>query len=91
MAGYILQVQGDEDTGGGLVEIPLQDFVKAGTKLISVNGSPVTDHLDHTNVKTANGSTFFNISGIPVNFFTNADTCLHTRAGTQVLWFLIQS
>ncbi len=90
MTNYI-QVVGDVDTGGGAVETPLQSFVYASAKLVSVNGTPVTDHEDDTNVRTANGSIFFNISGIPVNFFGNADTCGHTRDGTDVLWFIIQS
>jgi uncharacterized Zn-binding protein involved in type VI secretion len=86
-----VQVVGDPDTGGGLVETPLQDFYFASQKLISVNGTPVTDHDDHTGVVTANGSNFFNIKGIPLNFFGNADSCGHTRAGTQVPWFIIGS
>ena len=90
MSGNV-QVQGDPDTGGGLVETPLQNFFKASAILISVNGSPVTDHDDHTGVVTANGSSFYNISGIPINFFGNADSCGHTRAGNQVPWFIIQS
>lgn len=87
-----LQVQGDPNTGDGLVETPLQSFYKASGKLISVDGSPVSDHPpDHTGVKTANGSSFFRITGKPINFFGNADTCSHTRAGAQVPWFIISS
>lgn len=88
----IIQVQGDPNTGGGDVETPLQDFFKAGGNLISVNGSPVTDHEpDHHDVHTANGSNFFKIAGIPVNFVGNADTCLHTRSGNTFQWFLVES
>lgn len=90
MSGNI-QVQGDADTGGGVIETPLQSFFFCTGALASVNGSPVTPHEDHTDVHTANGSSFFNISGIPVNFFGNADTCGHTRAGTTIPWFIIQS
>jgi uncharacterized Zn-binding protein involved in type VI secretion len=86
-----MQVEGDPNTGGGLVETPLQTFFHASGILTSVDGSPVTDHEDHTDVHTANGSSFFHIDGKPVNFFGNADTCGHTRAGSQVPWYIIQS
>lgn len=85
-----MQVKDDPNTGGGLAEV-LQTFFFASQKITAVDGTPVTDHEDHTNVKTANGSSFFHIDGKPVNFFGNADTCGHTRAGTQVPWFTIQS
>ena len=85
-----IQVENDPDTGGGLAET-LQTFFFASQKIVAVNGTPVTDHDDHTGVKTANGSSFFNIDGKPVNFFGNADTCGHTRSGTQVSWFIVQS
>lgn len=86
-----MQVEDDPNTGNGLAEM-LQTFFFASQKITAVNGTPVTDHPPgHTGVKTANGSTFFNIDGKPVNFFGNADTCGHTRAGTQVPWFIIQS
>jgi uncharacterized Zn-binding protein involved in type VI secretion len=86
-----IQVQNDPNTGDGLVETPLQNFFNASGILVSVDGTPVTDHDGHTNVHTANGSSFFHISGIPVNFFGNPDDCGHTRAGTQVPWYIIQS
>jgi uncharacterized Zn-binding protein involved in type VI secretion len=87
----ITQVQGDPDTGGGIIETPIQNFVKANGILVSVDGSPVSDHEDHTAVKTANGSAFVKINGIAVNIFGRADTCGHTRAGTQVSWFTIEN
>lgn len=87
----IAQVVGDPNDGGGLVESPPHNFFFASQKLVSVNTSPVTDHADHTGVKTANGSSFFRIGGLPVNFVGNADTCTHVRVGTAVNWFIIQS
>ena len=55
--------------------------VKCNTKLLSVDGSTVADHGDHTGIKTANGSLTDNAGGIPVNSETDADTCAHTRTG----------
>lgn len=87
-----IQVINDPNTGNGLIETPPQDFFNASGELVSVNTTPVTDHPPgHTGVQTANGSSFFNIAGKPVNFVSNADTCGHTRAGTQINWFNIQS
>jgi uncharacterized Zn-binding protein involved in type VI secretion len=82
---------GDPNTGGGLVETPPQHFFYVDGQLLSVNGSPVTPHEDHDDAQTANGSNFFNVAAIPVNFFGNPDTCGHTRAGTENGWFIIQS
>lgn len=87
-----IQVVDDPNTGGGLVQTPAHNFFNASAKLVSVNTTDVTPHPpDHTGVKTANGSSFYNISGLPINFLGNADTCGHTRAGSQVPWFIIQS
>lgn len=87
----IIQVVGDANDGGGLVETPAHGFFKASGKLVSVDTTSVTDHEDHTGVQTANGSSFFKISGLRVNFVGNADTCGHHRIGTQVNWFIVGS
>ena len=87
-----VQVIGDPDCGGGDVETPGQSFFFANNLLISINGTAVTPHPpNHNNARTANGSTFFSITGEPINFLNNADTCGHIRAGSQVSWFTIQS
>lgn len=87
-----IQVKGDPNTGGGIIETPPQDFYHASGILISIDNTSVTPHPpDHTNVKTTNGSNFFRINGTPINLFGRADTCGHTRAGTIVPWFDIQS
>jgi uncharacterized Zn-binding protein involved in type VI secretion len=86
-----VQVSGDPNVDQGDIETPLQNFVFASGLLVSVNGTPVTDdNDDETGVVTANGSSFVKISGIPVNFFGNADTSGDPRAGTQILWVIIQ-
>lgn len=86
----ITQVQGDPDSGGGVVETPAQSFVKANGILVSVNGSPVSPHEDHTGVTTATGSSFVKINGVPVNIVGNPDTCGHTRVGSTVAWWQIE-
>jgi uncharacterized Zn-binding protein involved in type VI secretion len=88
----LIQEVGDPNTGGGLVETPPQTFFKCNGILVSVDTTDVTDHPpDHVGVQTANGSSFLRIDGKRVNIFGNADTCGHTRAGSQVSWFNIQS
>lgn len=90
--GLIIQVEGDPNTGDGLIETPLQTFFKVSGKLVSVDGSPVSDHPpDHTGVKTTNGSSFFSISGKAINIFSRKDTCDHTRNGQTASWFTIEN
>jgi hypothetical protein len=81
-----VQVVGDPNTNNEHITGSLQNFYKASGILIAVNGSPVEN-----SVQTANGSSFFHASAIPINFFGNADTDEATRDGTQVPWFIIQS
>lgn len=72
---------GDPNSGGGTVASTTQGTVFANGILISVNGSPVTDHGRgvHDAPTTASGSATVFINGIPVNRAGDSDTCGHQR------------
>ena len=86
--------QDDPNSAGGIVMVPLQDFVSVQGKLVAVDGSPVTPHdpfiPPHVGTVTANGSSFVFINGIPVNFETNADSCGHPRAAGSDISFITE-
>lgn len=66
---------GDANSGGGVIESIAQGTVYANGKLVSINGSAVSD-----NSVTANGSATVFIGGIPVNQQGDADTDRRSRA-----------
>ena len=77
----------DANDGDGTISSVPQSTVYANSKLVSVNGSAVADHLPvddvntHTGVTTANGSSTVFAGGTAVNRTGDADSCTHTRAG----------
>ena len=77
----------DANTGGGTISSVPQSTVFANSKLVSVDGSAVADHLPvdgantHTSVTTANGSSTVKAGGLGINRTGDADSCGHTRAG----------
>ena len=81
------QRKGDLNTYPAAISAVTDNKVYVNSKLISVDGSSVADHLPvngtntHTSVKTANGSSTVKSGGTPVNRTTDADSCGHTRAG----------
>lgn len=86
--------QGDPNSGGGVVNAPVQDFVFDQGKLVATDGSGVSAHAPfeppHTAPVTANGSSFVFINGVPVNFEGNADSCGHARAAGSDLIFITE-
>lgn len=80
-----IQCVGDQDDGGGVILSSLQSKVTIGGKLVAVNGSPVSNHGNHTNVVTANGHPSITIGGIPINITGDVDSCGHHRVGGQGL------
>ena len=76
---------GDANTGGGTITTIPQSTVKCNGKVLAVNGSKGTGHggdLHAVNAwDTANGSSTVKVGGTPVNSYSDADTCGHTRTG----------
>ena len=73
---------GDLNTASAAITSIPQSKVFCNSKLLSVDGSTVADHAGpHTGVKTANGSSTVKVGGTPVNSYSDADTCGHTRTG----------
>ena len=81
------QRKGDSNTYPAAITVVADNKVYVNSKLISVDGSSVADHLPvngtntHTSVKTANGSSTVKSGGTPVNRTSDADSCGHTRVG----------
>jgi len=72
---------GDKNTADAAITSIPQSKVFCNSELLSVDGSTVADHSPHTGVKTANGSSTVKVGGTPVNSYSDADTCGHTRTG----------
>ena len=85
--GQPAQRKGDLNNYPAAISDVTDNRVYVNSKLISVNGSSVADHLPvdgtntHTSVKTANGSSTVFAGGTAVNRTGDADSCTHTRAG----------
>ena len=71
----------DANNGGGTISSVLQSTVYANSKLLSVNGSSVQNHVLHVGTTTANGSDTVKAGGLGVNRTGDADSCGHTRGG----------
>ena len=71
----------DANTGGGTISSVPQSTVFANSKLLSVNGSSVQNHVLHIGATTANGSSTVFAGGTAVNRTGDADSCGHTRGG----------
>lgn len=88
---------GHANSGGGIITNVLQDFVTIDGMLVSVDGSIGTGHRPCPEEqahcagkwKTANGSDFVTINGIPVNYEGNSDTCGHVRVGGSDFVFIV--
>lgn len=84
----------DPNTAGGVMNGPAQSFVFDQGREVSIDGSGVSPHPPfvppHVSPVTANGSSFVFISGIPVNFEGNADSCGHPRAEGSDLTFITE-
>ena len=76
---------GDANTGGGTITTIPQSTVFANSKVLAVNGSKGTGHGVGLHAyhawDTANGSSTVKVGGTPVNSYSDADTCTHTRTG----------
>jgi len=72
---------GDENDAGAKIESTKQTFVKVGGEPVATDGDPVEGHglSPHANPKTANGTAFVKIGGIPINRQNDDDSCGHTR------------
>ena len=74
-------------SSAGITSSVVDHKVYVNSKLVSVNGSVVADHLPvdgvntHTSVKTANGSSTVFAGGTAVNREEDNDTCGHARDG----------
>ena len=74
-------------SSAGITSSVVDHKVYVNSKLVSVDGSAVADHLPvdgvntHTGVTTANGSSTVFAGGTAVNRTGDADSCTHTRAG----------
>ena len=74
-------------SSAGITSSIVDHKVYVNSKLVSVNGSAVADHLPvddvntHTSVTTANGSLTVKAGGLGINRTGDADSCAHTRAG----------
>ena len=81
------QRKGDSNTYPAAITVVADNKVYVNSKLISVDGSSVADHLPvdgsntHISVTTANGSSTVFAGGTAVNRTGDADSCTHTRAG----------
>ena len=71
----------DANLGGGTISSVPQSTVYANSKLLSVNGSSVQNHVLHVGVTTANGSDTVKAGGLGVNRTGDADSCGHARTG----------
>ena len=71
----------DANLGGGTISSIPQSTVYANSKLLSVNGSSVQNHVLHVGTTTANGSDTVKAGGLGVNRTGDADSCGHTRTG----------
>jgi len=71
----------DANNGQGTISSVLQSTVYVNSKLLSVNGSSVQNHVLHVGVTTANGSDTVFAGGLGVNRTGDADSCGHTRGG----------
>ena len=71
----------DANTGGGTISSVPQSTVFANSKLLSVNGSSVQNHVLHIGATTANGSSTVFAGGTAVNRTGDADSCGHIRVG----------
>jgi uncharacterized Zn-binding protein involved in type VI secretion len=78
----------DVNTASAAVTSTGQTFATVAGQYIATNGDPVAGHgiPPHASPVTANGLSWFTISGIPVNVNGNADSCGHTR-NSSVSWF----
>ena len=84
----IVQVVGDANAAGGVVQGSVQGTVYIDGRLVAVNGSPVSPHwpfrFPHVGTVTTSGSTQVLINGIPVNRVGDPDSCGHPRATQSV-------
>ena len=78
----------DINTEGAKITSSVVDHkVYVNSKLVSVNGSAVADHLPvddvntHTSVTTANGSSTVKAGGLGINRTGDNDSCGHARTG----------
>ena len=71
----------DANTGGGTISSIPQSTVYANSKLLSVNGSSVQNHVLHVGTTTANGSSTVFAGGTGVNRTGDEDSCGHARTG----------
>ena len=71
----------DANLGGGTISSVPQSTVYANSKLLSVNGSSVQNHVLHVGTTTANGSSTVFAGGTGVNRTGDADSCGHARTG----------
>ena len=71
----------DANLGGGTISSIPQSTVYANSKLLSVNGSSVQNHVLHVGTTTANGSSTVFAGGTGVNRTGDADSCGHARTG----------
>ena len=71
----------DANDGGGTISSVPQSTVYANSKLLSVNGSSVQNHVLHVGTTTANGSSTVFAGGTGVNRTGDADSCGHARTG----------
>jgi uncharacterized Zn-binding protein involved in type VI secretion len=69
-----IQLEGDTDDVGRVIQTPAQTVFTVGGKLVSVNGTPMSI-VNKCGGATANGASNFTIGGVPVNFYGNIDTC----------------
>ena len=71
----------DANLGGGTISSIPQSTVYANSKLLSVNGSSVQNHVLHVGTTTANGSDTVKAGGLGVNRDEDVDSCTHSRTG----------
>jgi len=76
-----IQRKGDKNDAGAKITSTKQTFVKVGGEPVATDGDPVEGHglSPHANPKTANGTAFVKIGGIPINRQNDDDSCGHTR------------
>ena len=74
-------------SSAGITSSIVDHKVYVNSKLVSVDGSAVADHLPvdgvntHTSVTTANGSSTVKAGGLGINRTGDNDSCGHARAG----------
>ena len=71
----------DANNGQGTISSVLQSTVYVNSKLLSVNGSSVQNHVLHVGTTTANGSSTVFAGGTGVNRTGDEDSCGHARTG----------